>query len=563
MTAKLKVDDWVLQPTLDTHCKTYYSDKEKVSKWIGYPDYNYSFDNGSLSWERTVKDENGKDVLVKTTKDAIEIIADIQPASTIELASAGVKQAVASKFKAAMKGFVWVDNVVGGGEVLLPFTAPHIFKAEGDKANPVLTELTTNPADGDYYEIEGDKTRVYLSGFSGVGGTGSAPSTLIAHYKMNENTASDNDELVTNGDFSAWTGDDPDGWDVISEAGADEVSEVGPGEGHGGAGVGRCNIYSDSGDDIAIRQTLTLIAGRKYRVTVVTDTVTDATGLIYDFPETMIANTDITAAGTVNIEFVATGTSVRFVIGRKGGTGRVDITLTSVSVKLLAVEDSSGNDHDALAQQDTDAISVAGKISTALEFDGASDYITIPDHTDFTPALTPFSISVWVNMDDATNFIIASKGVEGTDGEWRFYTDGADKINFRAYDESVNKYTGRLFNTAITGNQNSWIHLVVTYDGGTASTGIKIYRNSVQIDDTTDEAAGFVAIENLTHDVWIGRYNANYANGTIDALIFFSQVLDQNDINYLYNHGNGREDLLGGGYRTRYSESYRDYRGRY
>ncbi|KKK51721.1 hypothetical protein LCGC14_3112110, partial [marine sediment metagenome] len=132
-TSAVNISDWILIPSLETHCKTYYSDTAKTFKWVGYPDSNYSFDNGGLSYERIIKDENNNDVLVKTIKEAIEIIADLQPISTIELVSVGVTQANAKKFKAAMKGFVWIDKVLGGGEVLLPFTASHIFKATGSK----------------------------------------------------------------------------------------------------------------------------------------------------------------------------------------------------------------------------------------------------------------------------------------------------------------------------------------------------------------------------------------------------------------------------------------------
>jgi YD repeat-containing protein len=54
-------------------------------------------------------------------------------------------------------------------------------------------------------------------------------------------------ELLTNGDFSAWTGDNPDNWTVDFESAPnDEISEVGSGEGHGGSGTGLCNIYSSA-----------------------------------------------------------------------------------------------------------------------------------------------------------------------------------------------------------------------------------------------------------------------------------------------------------------------------
>lgn len=51
-------------------------------------------------------------------------------------------------------------------------------------------------------------------------------------------------ELLTNGDFSAWTGDNPDGWTVGGEAGSDPmVTQVAPG---GGAGTGAARFYAST-----------------------------------------------------------------------------------------------------------------------------------------------------------------------------------------------------------------------------------------------------------------------------------------------------------------------------
>jgi hypothetical protein len=48
-------------------------------------------------------------------------------------------------------------------------------------------------------------------------------------------------------------------------------------------------------------------------------------------------------------------------------------------------------------------------------------------------------------------------------------------------------------------------------------------------------------VENLAHDVWIGRYNAAYANGTIDDIHFFSAELSADEVKLLYNNGHGTE----------------------
>ena len=231
--------------------------------------------------------------------------------------------------------------------------------------------------------------------------------------------------------------------------------------------------------------------------------------------------------------------------------------------------DSSGNSHNGVVKDvggtATSAFhSVAGKINLAQEFDGGDDYIEVTDHDDFTPALTPFSISSWVYMHDATSFYIASKGVYNTDGEWGLYFDSSDRPVFEFFDESVvDCYIARYHNSAYTAYENQWIHIVATYDGGVSATGIKIYINGLRVDDTSDTNGIFVAVENLNHAIWIGRYNTIEANGTIDNVMFFSQVLDQVDVDYLYNAGSGREEFSD--YRPRHigRTGYRDYRNRY
>lgn len=541
--APIDVSDWVLQPTEGLNCKIYYSATLKTSKWIGYPDANYVWDGDGLSWEREVIDEDGKKQTVKTYKQLIEIIADLKIESRIYGIEDSIEQAVVGKFGGPLKGFIWLDKVTSGGAVLLPFTAGHIFIATGNRLNPTIMEITDNPLEANYYQIVDGKTRVFVTGFSGMGGAAGAPPNLIAHYRMNENTAGDNAELVTNGTFAAWDSvgarvEDPTDWIVSGESGTDpEISEVGTGEGHGGAGTGMCNIYTSDGTLVSIAQDIPITIGRKYRVSIDIDTVVLGKLKIYDLQSQWVSK-ELASTGTHTLTFVAIYSEVQLRVERTGPSS--DVTFDNISIKFCAIEDSSGNDHDGMAQQDSDAISVAGVVKTAFDFDGSSDYIIVPDHDDFTPAGTPFSISAWVNMDDATNFVIASKGVEGTDGEWRFYTDASDKLIWHSYDESINKYIGRKYNTTAL-SENQWLHLVATADGGILSSSIKLYLDGSQVDDTDDESVTFVAIENLTQDVWIGNYNGTYANGTIDNVYFFAAELTQDEVNILYNGGAGTE----------------------
>ena len=142
-------------------------------------------------------------------------------------------------------------------------------------------------------------------------------------------------------------------------------------------------------------------------------------------------------------------------------------------------------------------------------------------------------------MVDATRFKIIDKGVYNTDGEWRFTVGSTDKIFFNFYDESVvDCRIGRYYDTALTSYENTWIHLVGTYDGrggADAEDGIDIYLNGVVVDDIDYKRGTYVAMENLTHDVWIGRYSTTYADGQISNLKIFNRELSSTEIDYLYN----------------------------
>jgi len=214
-----------------------------------------------------------------------------------------------------------------------------------------------------------------------------------------------------------------------------------------------------------------------------------------------------------------------------------DVILDIIGNHNGAVKDATGTATSAFH-------AVAGKRNLAQDFDGVDDYIEIADHADFTPVGTPFSISAWVYMHTTSNFIIASKGVVNTDGEWRFCTNFLHKVCFNLYDngEGGGCCIGRDYSASLFAYQNQWVHFVGTYDGGAESAGVKIYLNGVQIDNVDSESGAFVAVENLTHAVWIGRYHTNYANGLIDNVMFFDKELTARQVMKLADF-RGREPL--------------------
>jgi len=189
----------------------------------------------------------------------------------------------------------------------------------------------------------------------------------------------------------------------------------------------------------------------------------------------------------------------------------------------------------------------------ALSFDGG-DYVEIADTDDLSfgdgSDDDPFSVEAWVNMTDATDFKIYSKGIyNGGDYELVFHTHDDDTLRFAIADESVESCLRGRKTAAVTSYEDQWVHFVATYNGvgGTnAQDGMNIYVNGVD-SDTDDISAGtYVAMENLTHDIWIGRYNDSYTSGKIDEVRIYDDVLTAAEVLQHYNGEYIDEDNLVG-----------------
>lgn len=124
-------------------------------------------------------------------------------------------------------------------------------------------------------------------------------------------------ELLTNGDFSAWSGDNPTGWSVSGESGSDPaISEVGSGEDHTGVGTGSANWYKTAGGFLALAQNA-LTAGRWYEI-VPTISLIASGSLIVNEPTNGIAKT-----------FAVAGEQV--MLGRAGATAIQAYIITNPS----------------------------------------------------------------------------------------------------------------------------------------------------------------------------------------------------------------------------------------
>lgn len=193
--------------------------------------------------------------------------------------------------------------------------------------------------------------------------------------------------------------------------------------------------------------------------------------------------------------------------------------------------DSSGRSHTGTLEQG--ATWTAGKFGRAVDLGGTDGRIVIADHADFTPALHPFSISALIYMHDATKFPIASKSLGITEKEWVLWTGTLDKLNFYLYDQTEGGNIGRYYTTALTPLQNTWLHVVATYDGGTSDAGTKLYLNATRVDDDNLSTGTFVTVRSLSSAARIGNVGANYANGLVSNVMIWRRVLTLSDVQLL------------------------------
>ena len=78
----------------------------------------------------------------------------------------------------------------------------------------------------------------------------------------------------------------------------------------------------------------------------------------------------------------------------------------------------------------------------------------------------------------------------------------------------------------------------MTYDGSSASSGIKLHLNGSLIESSDDNAGSYTAMHNTTQPLTIGQFNNSaYANGHIDEVAIFNSELSASDIANIYNSG--------------------------
>jgi hypothetical protein len=167
---------------------------------------------------------------------------------------------------------------------------------------------------------------------------------------------------------------------------------------------------------------------------------------------------------------------------------------------------------------------VAGKIGNCAEFNGTNELT----NSSFTPvfnAAQDFSISFWANP---TSNVLGTTVGGGGNGVFNIHNDSSGTLNFN------NAQAGDV-NVPNAFTVGTWKHYVCIKAGGRS----KVYINGSEVYNQNSN----VSYTNTTTTISIGRYPGGTLpyQGYIDAVGIWQRALTLQEIQTLYNNGNGLE----------------------
>jgi hypothetical protein len=202
--------------------------------------------------------------------------------------------------------------------------------------------------------------------------------------------------------------------------------------------------------------------------------------------------------------------------------------------------DSSGNGRDGtLINSPT---WVAGKLNNAIQF-AVTQYINLGNIAAFERT-DVFSCEAWIYSTDlSVNRGIVSKLETAPNYKgWSFVILSTGKLRVQLI--SAYATNALLVQGSTTLLINNWYHVVMTYDGSSSPTGIKMYVNGVLQTNTTDQNNLSASIV-TTNPLYIGMGSNGGVSflGKIDEVVIYNKVLDLVEISYRYNSSSGIETM--------------------
>ncbi len=177
---------------------------------------------------------------------------------------------------------------------------------------------------------------------------------------------------------------------------------------------------------------------------------------------------------------------------------------------------------------------VSGISGSALNFDGVTGHVQVPNGGNFNPTGDKVSFSFWFKLSE----VGANGGFVFQNVKYILKMDAQGRVSFALYTPAwksiVMQYSDRILDT-------DWHHVAATYDG----TTMNIYLDGLL--KATDSNTG--ALQSSTSEVFIGNQNSiNPFKGTMDEVLIYNRALTEAEITEIHtgtpDPGNGSGNLI-------------------
>lgn len=171
--------------------------------------------------------------------------------------------------------------------------------------------------------------------------------------------------------------------------------------------------------------------------------------------------------------------------------------------------------------------------------------VTIPDNDILTFGAFSFTCAVKIYYTTAGRFFLSKRNTSSTIEYMILRTNGDNKIGFYLKDQTNG---GILYVKGNTALSTSTYHIACTYDGGTSSSGLKIYIDGVEESSYTDLSSGtYTQMRNTSSDLFVGTSGDSGSSGhscDFDGLALWDKELSQEEITSIYNKQSAGNELL-------------------
>lgn len=178
-----------------------------------------------------------------------------------------------------------------------------------------------------------------------------------------------------------------------------------------------------------------------------------------------------------------------------------------------------------------------GKISTALSFDGSDDYVSFGNRLGFERTDT-FSIGTWIKTSEGAVGMAGKLEGSSPYTGWFFQLNGVGKPTLILSNTWGSNWLVGTADFAV--NDDSWHHVLATYDGSSDKVGVKIYVDGDSKDITGDPSTLSASILNSKNFQVSGYDGTNTLfEGSIDEMVIYNTNLTESKVQEIYDKGAG------------------------